>query len=470
MGLETIQRFPFIDYVLSGEGDMIFPRLAQDLLSGKRKLRYPGVSSGNYRDDGGSVASALVNDLDLLPFPTYDDYFASLDKIDYKKHFSPRVLFESSRGCWWGEKHHCTFCGLNGQVMTHRTKSSQRIIQELDYLKNVYPGAEVSVVDNIFDMKLFNDLIPELRNQGKSYSLFYEVKANLKKQQLKEFASVGIHTIQPGIENFSSEVLRLMNKGVTGVQNIQLLKWCLELGISPKWNYLYGFPREKPEDYTLLENIVQDMFHLPPPEVFAPIRIDRFSPNFQYSKEYGFDHLFPYPAYSYVYNTLEKESLERIAYYFDYYSSGKGEGFPYAKELGELIVAWKSGYSTSELFYVDLGEATVVCDTRSNKQTGIYKYSRVAALLFRSTDIAISSSELVNTLTSSFSDTPLPVFQECLEDLLKQGFICYYEGKYLSLTVRLNEQYSPRYDSLKLLYDWMQEHMPRNSDGDFIVQ
>ena len=40
----------------------------------------------------------------------------------------------------------------------------------------------------------------------------------------------GVTTIQPGIESFSDRVLKLMKKGVTGLQNIQLLKWCKEIG------------------------------------------------------------------------------------------------------------------------------------------------------------------------------------------------------------------------------------------------
>jgi hypothetical protein len=31
-----------------------------------------------------------------------------------------------------------------------------------------------------------------------------------------------------------------MRKGVTALQNIQLLKWCTELGVRPYWNVLWG--------------------------------------------------------------------------------------------------------------------------------------------------------------------------------------------------------------------------------------
>ena len=40
-----------------------------------------------------------------------------------------------------------------------------------------------------------------------------------------------------------------MKKGVSGLQNIQLLKWCKEIGVEPLWNFLLGFPGESPDDY-----------------------------------------------------------------------------------------------------------------------------------------------------------------------------------------------------------------------------
>ena len=40
-------------------------------------------------------------------------------------------FFETSRGCWWGERMHCTFCGLNGATMSYRSKSPRRAVDEL---------------------------------------------------------------------------------------------------------------------------------------------------------------------------------------------------------------------------------------------------------------------------------------------------------------------------------------------------
>ena len=48
----------------------------------------------------------------------------------------------------------------------------------------------------------------------------------------------GMTSIQPGIESLSTRVLQVMQKGVSAAQNIQLLRWCGEVGINVAWNLL----------------------------------------------------------------------------------------------------------------------------------------------------------------------------------------------------------------------------------------
>jgi magnesium-protoporphyrin IX monomethyl ester (oxidative) cyclase len=59
------------------------------------------------------------------------------------------LLLETSRGCWWGAKQHCTFCGLNGGAMAFRSKSAERVVEEIRYLRDRYGVESLSVVDNI---------------------------------------------------------------------------------------------------------------------------------------------------------------------------------------------------------------------------------------------------------------------------------------------------------------------------------
>ena len=93
-------------------------------------------------------------------------------------------------------------------------------------------------------MNYYRTVLPELAERKLGVTFFYEIKSNLKKKQVKLLADAGILTVQPGVESFSSHVLKLMRKGVTAIQNIQMLKWCREYGVDVAWNLLYGFPGE----------------------------------------------------------------------------------------------------------------------------------------------------------------------------------------------------------------------------------
>src|SRR5262249_1542590 len=154
--------------------------------------------------DGG--AAPLAHDLDGLPDPDYDEYFETLFRIGRERvlgNSPPMLLFESARGCWWGEKHHCTFCGLNAAGMVFRSKSVERARDELRRLSSRYKVVNFEAVDNIMDSEYLEKLCRPLGDERLDYQIFYEVKSNLTPAQLRTMARAGVRTIQPGIESLS---------------------------------------------------------------------------------------------------------------------------------------------------------------------------------------------------------------------------------------------------------------------------
>ena len=128
------------------------------------------------------------------------------------------------------------------------------------------------------------------------FQLFYEVKANLRKDHIDKLAAAGVTQIQPGIESLNTEILQMMRKGVTAIQNVQLLKWCFEYDVEPSWNILYGFPGEQASQYDDFPDICRLLFHLPPPAGVTPVIFERFSPYHFNAAEYGLK-LTPFPIY-----------------------------------------------------------------------------------------------------------------------------------------------------------------------------
>ena len=173
------------------------------------------------------------------------------------------VPVETSRGCWWGQVQHCTFCGLNPLTMRFRSKSASRAIADFLRAHDEATGWRIYVVDNIVSRRYFTDVFPHL--EGANLDIFYETKSNLREQEVQQFARAGVRSIQPGIEGLGTEILALMKKGVKGYQNIELLKWCAIHRVHVVWFYLYGFPYEPTEAYLRCIAMMDRLTHLPPP-------------------------------------------------------------------------------------------------------------------------------------------------------------------------------------------------------------
>jgi ribosomal peptide maturation radical SAM protein 1 len=318
MGVATALEFPWVDLVVSGEAEGLFPGLCKAILDnglGSQRLP-PGVLGDSTRrhPDPYRAPPRAIADLDTSPLPDFDDYFTALHGYERCAEIKPALMIESSRGCWWGAIKHCTFCGLNGGSMAYRFKPADRVLDELDELNQRYGIDRFLVVDNILPLDYFDTLLPELAKRGAPYHLFYEIKANLNFDQLRLLRDAGVTWLQPGIESFHDGALKLMDKGTPAWNNIQLLKWARELGMTLTWNYLCGFPGEDDAWYSEVAGWIPQIAHLQPSRELRPIRIDRFSPYHQRPKEYGIDLEVNW-AYHYIY-PLEEDRLARLVYIF----------------------------------------------------------------------------------------------------------------------------------------------------------
>jgi ribosomal peptide maturation radical SAM protein 1 len=436
MGLEILRQFPYVDVVVSGEGDLVFPEMVHRILNGLPLADLQGVYTR--RSPAVAAASASpatapsVRDMDALPYPDYEDFFDQWNSSRVAKKLSPIVLLETSRGCWWGAKHHCTFCGLNGMTMTFRSKTAGRAMEELVHLARRYPGASVTVVDNILDMKYFKDLVPELTRRRLKLNLFYEVKANLSKEQVRQLGDAGITEVQPGIESLSDSVLKLMRKGTTGLQNIQLLKWCEELGVRPIWNFLWGFPGESPEEYARMARMVPLLTHLPPPDEGMRICLYRFSPNFDQGEAMGFARIAPCRAYRWVY-PFPAEVVFNLAYYFDYDYRDPRDVAGYTKALADRLAAWQEVYDTSELFQLDRGAHLLIWDFRPEASRSLTVVEGLARELYLACDKASSTAQLAREHGNGAGS--LQMIEDALGPLLERGLMVRDGDRVLSLAV-----------------------------------
>lgn len=431
MGLEMHRQFPWIDIVCSGEADNSFPRLVKQLRSGGSLDGIPGVI---YRLGEKSILAApadRIHDMNGLPDPDYDDYFDALRSSGLESSVQPSLLIESARGCWWGAKSHCTFCGLNGSTMAFRAKTAARVFGELKRQKMRYGTGRFLAVDNIMPYQYFRDLLPMLKSHQPGVTLFYEVKANLKRSQLELLRDAGVWALQPGIESLSSHVLRLMRKGVTAIQNVQLLRMCREYGIEIAWNLLYGFPGETAEDYSEITSVIAAITHLKPPGTTAPIRLDRFSPNYDEARTFGFAEIRPFSMYEFVY-PLPPASVANLAYFFEYkYADGRDpEG--YAQPVIDQVTRWRSRGGDLVKRY-GAGPELVLEDTRKPQAPRSWALNGVQREIYDFCDEIQSGSGIAEFAASR--GAAADVVESFLEEMVSERLMLREGNQFLSLAV-----------------------------------
>ena len=438
MGMEYFRAFPFIDHVVVGEGEVAFPALARQILTEGSNGFPEGVA---YRQDGQvrlTPNSALFADFTKTGPPDYDDYYHLLVELAGAGHGLDRILlYEGSRGCWWGEKHHCTFCGLNAQSMKFRAKSPEQVVQEMTYLSHRYDTARFRLVDNIIDMKYVDQLFGKFAADHCDLDVFIETKSNLHKNQIRMLAAGGVKCMQPGLESLSLTQLKAMDKGVTPMQNIVCLKWSFYYRVTVSWNILLGFPGETNEDYLRQIDLIPSLLHLQPPEATGKFWLERFSPYYARPHEYGVRMTGPGLAYEYIYDARQVD-LDKIAYDFEY----ELENWPVDPHIYQELVAavegWQRLHASNDrpfLYYSKALNYVTVYDGRNPKAPTRHRYDALAAVVIEICNEAPKSADQIRTSLAGRTEASADALNPILADLAAKRVLYEERGKYFTLAI-----------------------------------
>lgn len=359
-GPNILRSFSWIDAITRGDGEPIIGRLAAASIGAEKIEDISGVLTTRSNGNGRSTVRI---DLNMSSAPDYDDWFADIeelkriDRMTVRSHVLP---VEASRGCWWGEHKHCVFCGIDELTLKYRAKTPDKVITMLKNMRDRYGEHIFRFSDYILPKQYYGEVLDELAKANPRFRLMGEIKANQKLDRLRRFSHAGFVELQPGIESFSSEVLRLMDKGVLGIHNVLTLKGGYLYGIQINYNILYGLPNEDAEWYRQMLKQLPLLYHFTPPVSrtetvvtrFAPLQTDpnRFGISYKARHHRCYDVFFSQ-------NFLREHpfSLDDHAYYFDRH-------FTYGEELPELysmlvlqVENWKRQHREREvyLYYID---------------------------------------------------------------------------------------------------------------------
>ena len=436
MGLELLKHYSVIDCVCTGEGDIAILELADLMKNQEKLLSYKGFASFDRSKHmllyGGP--SFNVENLDDLPIPDYSDYFAQLKTLALEGLTQPVLVMESSRGCWWGQKHHCSFCGLNADLHGYRCKSKKRIQNELIKIVTRYKVPRVVFSDNILPMTSCNGLFPSELSHP-TFELFAEVKSNLREDQLASLSRSGVTDVQPGIESLSTVVLALMNKGVTGIQNIAFLKWARALGVKCHWNLLYGFPNEPEEEYRVQLEYLKRITHLDKPRSINRIRLDKFSPLYRDHDSSGLTNVRPLATYGFLHNCSE-ESLGKLASVFDFdYVDGRRPE-TYIEPLRVFCEEWAAEPDSGTVIHSSLDDGSgIIVDTRFNRKIGRRTLDRYENQIYA----FCRRPQKIQTVVAQYSGQPSSMTVDqigaLLDNLWEDYFVIKEGGSYLALAI-----------------------------------
>ena len=436
MGREWVRSMTMVDYAVTGEGDVAFPALLGALADGVDPLEIPGVLTRRGSEVIGTPPDRPFDRMDELPIPDYGEYFERAERLGLLTTGARRqvqVPFEGARGCWWGAKHHCTFCGLNGQTMAFRTKSPKRLIEELGELVRRYKSFELNAVDNIAAPSILRDVLPQLAHSGATYRLFYELKANLTREQVRSLRDGGVHHVQPGIESLSSAVLALMRKGTRAVTNVNLLRWCRYYGIRVYWNLLWGFPQETKGHYDEQVALIPNLAHLEPPGGASRIWMERFSPLFADSKSFPARSMHPEASLRYVYP--EDVNLHETAYFFDFELEHTLPGEAY-NELVAVTEQWRRAWQEPirpSLEWWHAPGLLQIEDRRRSTDSGTHTFEEPLASLYLACSDKPRTAEALRTeLSLAYSREEIA---EALEEFCQRGLMMRDDNLFLALAL-----------------------------------
>lgn len=325
-----------VDYIFSGECESTFP----EFLSLIRNEEPPSKRI---------LESRSPTQIENLPLPDYSDFFQQSRLIlsDVGEEAYSAIFYESSRGCWWGEKHKCAFCGLNGENNRYRYKSSARVFADLMELRAKYPGKMIQMTDNILPMEYFKSLVPLLEKGLPNANLFYEVRPNLSLRNMMALKRAGIDRVQAGIESLSTPILRRIRKGTTAHQNIAFLRYAMSVGLYVAWNIMIDLPGEQVDELEEMINLMPLLRHLQPPDL-SRTAIERFSLFFLSPGDYGLTNIRPIDTYFAI--LPEFADVESTAYDFQADYASATRDFPdLGEDLRNAAKAWRAMW-TSERF------------------------------------------------------------------------------------------------------------------------
>jgi len=421
IGTNVLGTFDYIDFICSGDGEEPLFQLASNYNN------YKNIPNLIYRNRDRIVKneSEYFADLNESPLPSFDAFYEELasSSDEIKQYFNSygRLPVEISRGCWWNR---CSFCSQRVQHRKYREKGINKIIEEIKILSNKYKMLDFQIIGDTLPKKNYKNLINEIIKLGRDFTFFVEARAGrLQSDDYQLLSEAGFNIIQTGIETFSQNYIKKMNKGSRVIDNIAALKFCKQNDINNRYNLIVNYPNEEIIDFEETEkNIRFIKQYLEPPQISYLI------------VEYG-SQIYNKPE-EFNIKQLEHTNIDKIMFPKEILECGISCVYRFKRnsDLGfndweKIIDDWKNEYENLEtqglkrktaidrliFFFVDGGEFVKIYDKRNSENVQIYVLDKFEREVFLSCIDVVSFEDLKDKfffLSESDIKTILDSFEE----------------------------------------------------------
>jgi len=363
---------PNIDYIFSNESEKTFIDFLDGFYAGKRP-------------DTRIIRGKPFMEMDTLPLPDFGIYLDQYQRfIGDTNQDRIRIWFESSRGCWWGEIAKCTFCCEHPTL--YKQKSIHRIVNELKKIKETTGDKLIYMTDSIMPYSYLNELFPVLAEEENAPllpSLTYQLRAILDLKQLMALKKAKVQAVLPGIESFSTYLLKSMSKGVSGSQNLLFLRNAASVGIFASWFLIWGFPGDRVSDYEEQLELLPLISHLQAPLDFSGMRYGRFSPYYNNQEKYGLTNIRSWAVFNDIYpDWADRKNLD--SYYAFNFESESIANPDVIRRISAYIAVWQKKWRNTRLAMGRFMDAYVIIDTRDiheNPKTLVVDYLQAQEIM-----------------------------------------------------------------------------------------
>jgi len=235
-----LTRFPAIDVICRGEGELTGP----ELLRGLRDGVLDPVAGISYRANGSirhNPNRERIDDVDGIAWPAFE-------KVDLPRYEGYGMM--TSRGC----PYPCTFCSV-APVWNHESfsRSPANIVAEMKRLHEE-GGVELFLFQDEFFVSGKRHVVTfcdELERAGLNVMWKAFGRINLTDvEMMKRMADCGCVELRVGIESGSDAVLAHIKKGFTAAEAEELIPKAIEIFPRVDAFYVWGFPTETMEDFS----------------------------------------------------------------------------------------------------------------------------------------------------------------------------------------------------------------------------